>query len=104
MASSDPFPRVLHDEDGLQYVQLSAQYGTDVYYDPAFTYTVATFSEDLVMLDRLKSNETAICFRLSKEEMTALVTGYTAYLTAQEQAQPARTAPDPLPDLDDHPF
>jgi len=106
LASPDAFPSILSDEHGIQYVLLSGQYSSDMYYDPAFTLTVATFSEDTVMLDRLKSNETAMCFRLSKEEITALVTGYTAYLAAQEQgqAQQARSTPDPLSDLDDHPF
>lgn len=104
-------PRILSDEPDTRYIELSTQFEQDVYWHPSVTITLAAFTDRGVMLHRLKSEETAVRFDLSPEEIQALITGYTAYVVASECQTPHRRyteafheIADPLADLDDHPF
>jgi hypothetical protein len=99
-------PRILSDEQDTRYIELSTQCEQDAYWHPSATITLAAFSDDRILLHRMKSEETAIRFDLSQQEMQALITGYTAYVVARESAsRPSDENPfDPLSDLDDHPF
>lgn len=72
--------RLLAEEYGTRYVQLSAQYDADPYFHASVTHTVAAFTQRSVVIHRLKSDETAVRMEFSPEEMAALVTGYQAYL------------------------
>jgi hypothetical protein len=103
-------PRILRDESDTRYIELSTQFEQDVYWHPSVTITLAAFTDRGVMLHRMKSEETAVRFDLSTEEMQALITGYTAFVVAGECRTPGRSAEslgeiaDPLAFLDDHPF
>src|SRR5438876_11168848 len=77
-------PRILSDESDTRYIELSTQFEQDVYWHPSVTITLAAFTDHGVMLHRLKSEETAVRFDLSTEEIQALITGYTAYVVACE--------------------
>jgi len=95
--------RILSDEYDTRYVELSAQIEQDEYWHPSVTITVAAFTDHGVMLHRMKSEETAVRFDLSKDEIAALIAGYTAYVVARESEQEQPDI-DPFADLDDHPF
>jgi hypothetical protein len=103
-------PRILSDETQTRYIELSTQCEEDVYWHPSVTITLAAFSESGVMLHRMKSEETAIRFDLSTQEIEALISGYTAYRVTHECRTPQRRSAewfdelaDPLAILDDHP-
>ena len=103
-------PHILSDESDTRYIELSTQFEQDVYWHPSVTITLAAFTDLGVMLHRMKSEETAVRFDLSTEEMQALITGYTAFVVARERLPPRRYAEsldeiaDPRTSLDDHPF
>ena len=103
-------PRILSDAYDTRYIELSTQFEQDVYWHPSVTITLAAFTDNGVMLHRLKSEETAVRFDLSIEEMQALITGYTASMVAHECRTPRRYAEslheiaNPLAFLDDHPL
>ena len=103
-------PRILSDAYDTRYIELSTQFEQDVYWHPSVTITLAAITDNGVMLHRLKSEETAVRFDLSIEEMQALITGYTASMVAHECRTPRRYAEslheiaDPLVFLDDHPL
>src|SRR5213594_33404 len=90
--------RILSDEYDTRYIELSTQFEQDVYWHPSVTITLAAFTDHGVMLHRMKSEETAVRFDLSKEEIQALITGYTAYVVAREN-EACQSAIDPLADL-----
>jgi len=94
-------PRVLSDERETRYIELSTQFEQDAFWHPSVTITLAAFTDNGVLLHRMKSEETAIRFDLSPEEIQALISGYTAYVVARESAYGPF---DPLTDLDDDPF
>src|SRR5436190_20988369 len=96
-------PRILSDAYNTRYIELSTQFEQDVYWHPSVTITLAAFTDNGVMLHRLKSEETAVRFDLSKEEVAALITGYTTYVVAHEN-DVNQSAIDPFADLDEHPF
>jgi hypothetical protein len=55
-----------------------------------------------VVLHRMKSDETSVRFELSREEMTALVSGYQSYLDDGEQTDAeAEATRDPFLDFPD---
>src|SRR5690349_16704570 len=75
-----PRSRLLVEEYGTRYLQLSAQYHADPYFHASVTHTIANFTHRSVVIHRLKSEETAMRMEFSAEEMAALVEGYQAYL------------------------
>ena len=79
-----PRQRLLAEEYGTRYLQLSAQYDHDPYFHAGLTHTVAAFTNRSVVIHRLKSDETAVRMEFSAEEMTALVEGYQSYLAELE--------------------
>src|SRR6202165_1169323 len=79
-----PRSRLLAEEYGTRYLQLSAQYDHDPYFHAGLTHTVAAFTNRSVVIHRLKSDETAIRIEFSAEEMAALIEGYQSYLAAFE--------------------
>jgi hypothetical protein len=79
-----PRQRLLAEEYGTRYIQLSAQYDHDPYFHAGLTHTVAAFTNRSVVIHRLKSDETAVRIEFSAEEMAALVEGYQSYLTEIE--------------------
>lgn len=103
-------PRILSDAFATRYIELSTQFEQDVYWHPSVTITLAAFSDNGAMLHRMKSEETAVRFDLSTEEIQALISGYTAYVVASEFRTPRQYAnsrdedADPFASLDDHPF
>jgi hypothetical protein len=104
--NEDTNPRVLSDESDTRYIELSTQFEQDVYWHPSVTITLAAFTDHGVMLHRLKSEETAVRFDLSTEEMQTLISGYTAYVVACECHSPHQRYryAEALDDLDDHPL
>src|SRR6266567_4694711 len=96
--------RMLSDEPDARYIELSMQFEQDIFWHPSVTITIAAFTDHGVLLHRLTSEETAVRFDLSKEEIQALITGYTAYLVAREDEH-CRPAIDPLAEQgeDDYP-
>jgi hypothetical protein len=70
-----------------RYIELSAQYDNDVYFHASVTHTVAALTRNMVVLHRLKSDETSVRFELSRAEMTALVSGYQSYLNDGDQEE-----------------
>src|SRR5947209_17811385 len=95
--------RILVDESDTRYIDLSTTFEQDACWHPSVTITLAAFTDHGVMLHRMKSEETAVRFDLSKEEIAALIAGYTAYVVARESEQEQPDI-DPFADLDDHPF
>ena len=95
--------RMLIDASDTRYIELSTTFEQDAYWHPSVTITLAAFTDHGVMLHRMKSEETAVRFGLSKEEVAALITGYTAYVVAHEN-DVKQSAIDPFADLDEHPF
>ena len=78
--------RLLADVSYTRYIELSAQYDSDAYFHASVTHTIAAFTQNTVVLHRMKSDETSVRFELSRQEMTALVSGYQSYLDDGEQA------------------
>ena len=94
--------RLLADVSHTRYIELSAEYDSDAYFHASVTHTVAAFARNTVVLHRMKSDETSVRFELSREEMTALVSGYQSYLDDGEQADgEAETTRDPFLDFPD---
>jgi hypothetical protein len=94
--------RLLADVSHTRYIELSAQYDSDAYFHASVTHTVAAFARNTVVLHRMKSDVTSVRFELSREEMTALVSGYQSYLDDGEQADgEAETTRDPFLDFPD---
>src|SRR6266567_5497364 len=91
--------RILNDEPYTRYIELSRQFEQDIFWHPSVTITIAAFTDHGVLLHRLTSEETAVRFDLSTEEIQALITGYTAYLIARED-EPCRPAIDQLTEQD----
>ena len=79
-----PRQRLLAEEYGTRYIQLSAQYDADPYFHASVTHTVAAFTHRSVVIHRLKSDETAVRMEFTAEEMAALVEGYQSYLASCE--------------------
>jgi len=94
--------RLLADVSHTRYIELSSQYGNDVYFHASVTYTIAAITRNLVVLHRMKSDETSVRFELSRSEMTALVLGYQSYLDEGEQEETERDLTrDPFLDFPD---
>src|SRR5690348_10930446 len=68
-----PRTRLLAEEAGTRYVQFSASYDADPYFQASVTHTVAAFTQNMVVLHRMKSDETSVRFELSRQEMAALL-------------------------------
>ena len=95
-----PRTRLLAEESGTRYVQLSASYDSDTWFRASVTHTVAALTRSHVILHRLKSDETSIRSVLTRDEMAALVESYQAYL-ADCEAGSVAPASDPDPFLAD---
>jgi hypothetical protein len=94
--------RLLAEVSHTRYSELSAQYDSDAYFHASLTHTVAAFTQNTVVLHRMKSDETSVRFELSHEEMAALVLEYQSYLEDGEQADgEAETTRDPFLDFPD---
>ena len=94
--------RLLTDVSHTRYIELSSQYDNDVYFHASVTHTVAALTRNLVVLHRMKSDETSVRFELSRAEMTALVSGYQSYLDDAEQEETeAEVTRDPFLDFPD---
>jgi hypothetical protein len=94
--------RLLADVSRTRYIELSAQYDSDPYFPASVTHTVAAFTQNSVVLHRMKSDETSVRFELSREEMAALVSGYQSYLEKGEQAgEEGEATRDPFLDFPD---
>ena len=93
-----PPQRLLAEECGTRYIQLSAQYDADPYFHASVTHTVAAFTQRSVVIHRLKSDETAVRMEFSAEEMAALVEGYQSYL-ADCEGGAAASEFDPFTDV-----
>ena len=94
--------RLLTDVSHTRYIELSSQYDNDVYFHASVTHTVAAITRNLVVLHRMKSDETSVRFELSRAEMTALVSGYQSYLDDAEQEETAgELTRDPFLDFPD---
>jgi hypothetical protein len=92
----------LAEESGTRYIELSAQYDSDPWFHASVTCTIAAFTRASVILHRMKSDEISVRFELSREEMTALVSGYQSYLDDGEQADgEADDTRDPFLDFPD---
>jgi hypothetical protein len=94
--------RLLTEVAHTRYIELSSQYDIDVYFHASVTYTVTAITRNLVVLHRMKSDETSVRFELSRAEMTALMFGYQSYLDdcEQEETEP-EMARDPFLDFPD---
>ena len=79
-----PHTRLLAEEGGTRYVQLSASYDSDAWFHASVTHTVAALTLYNVILHRMKSDETAVRFTLTRQEMAALVETYQSYLADNE--------------------
>jgi hypothetical protein len=85
-----------------RYIELSSQFDNDVYFHASVTYTLAALTSNLVVLHRMKSDETSVRFELSRTEMTSLISGYQTYLDDCEQEEAdAEVARDPFLDFPD---
>ncbi len=97
-----PRTRLLAEEYGTRYVQLSAQYDNDAWFHGSVTHTVAALTRSSVMLHRMKSDETSVRFVLTNEEMAALVESYQSYRADCESGSMAQERDfDPFLDLSD---
>ena len=93
---------VLAEVSQTRYIELSSKYDNDVYFHASVTHTVAALTRNLVVLHRLKSDETSVRFELSRAEMAALVSGYQSYLNDVEQEETeAEVTRDPFLDFPD---
>jgi hypothetical protein len=77
--------RLLAEVSHTRYIELSSQYDSDVYFHASVTHTVAALTHNLVVLHRMKSDETSVRFELSRQEMRALVSGFQSYLDDGEE-------------------
>ena len=94
--------RLLTDIAHTRYIELSSQYDNDVYCHAGVTFTFAAITRNLVVLHRLKSDETSVRFALSRSELTALMSGYQIYVDDCEQEEAdAEVARDPYLDFPD---
>ena len=94
--------RLLTDVSYTHYIELSSQYDSDPFFQASVTYTVAAITRNLVVLHRLKSDETSVRFELSRAEMVALISGYQSYLDDCEQEETeAEMTRDPFLDFPD---
>jgi hypothetical protein len=94
--------RLLTDVSHTRYIELSAQYDSDPYFHASVNHTVAAITRNLVVLHRMKSDETSVRFELSRAEMVALVSGYQSYLDDGEQVETKTEATrDPFLDFPD---
>jgi hypothetical protein len=94
--------RVLAEVSQTRYIELSSQYDNDVYFHASVTHTVAALTRNMVVLHRLKSDETSVRFELSRAEMAELVSGYQSYLDDGEQEETeAEATRDPFLDFPD---
>jgi hypothetical protein len=96
-------PRIVSDEYDTRYIELSAHCDQDAYWHPSVTITLAAFNDQGVLLHRMKSEETAVRFDLSTEEIQALIAGYTAYVAACK-SNGLRPNIDLFADRDKHPL
>ena len=97
-----PRNRLLAEESGTRYIQLSASYDADPYFHASVTHTVAALTRSSVILHRMKSDETSVRFVLSQQEMAALVESYQSYRTDCEEGSTAQERDfDPFLDLSD---
>src|SRR6266566_10135456 len=67
-----PHTRLLAEEAGTRYVQLSASYDSDTWFHASVTHTVVALTRSSVVLHRMKSDETSVRFVLTRDEMAAL--------------------------------
>jgi hypothetical protein len=94
--------RLLAEVSHTRYIELSAQYDSDAYFHASVTHTVAAFTQNTVVLHRMKSDETSVRFELSREEMAVLISSYRSYLEDGEQAGgEAETTRGPFLDFPD---
>jgi hypothetical protein len=94
--------RLLTDVSHTRYIELSSQYDSDPFFHASVTYTVAAITRNLVVLHRMKSDETSVRFELSRAELTALVSGYQSYQDDAEQEETAgEMTRDPFLDFPD---
>ena len=84
-----PRHRLLAEEYGTRYVQLSAEYDHDPCFHASVTHTVAALTRSQVILHRMTSDETSLRFTLTKDEMAALVESCQAYLATCESGSAA---------------
>src|SRR5258707_8137836 len=70
--STAPCTRLLAEESGTRYVQLSASYDSDAWFHASVTHTVAALTRSNVILHRMKSDETSVRFVLTRDEMAVL--------------------------------
>ncbi len=82
-----PRQRLLAEESGTRYVQLSASYDADSYFHASVTHTVAALTRSSVTLHRMKSDETSVRFMLTNEEMAVLVESFQDYLADCESGK-----------------
>jgi hypothetical protein len=94
--------RLLADFSHTRYIELSAQYDSDVYFHASVTHTVAALTQNIVVLHRMKSDETSVRFELSNEEMAVLASSYQSYLDdGEENDGEADATRDPFLDFHD---
>jgi hypothetical protein len=94
--------RVLAEVSHSRYIELSSQYGSDAYFHASVTHTVAALTQNMVVLHRMKSDETSVRFELSQQEMAVLVSGYQSYLEDCDQTDGEGEATrDPFLDFPD---
>jgi hypothetical protein len=97
-----PRNRLLAEESGTRYIQLSASYDSDPYFHASVTHTVAALSRSSVILHRMKSDETSVRFVLTNEEMAALVESYQSYPADCESGSVAQVRDfDPFLEMSD---
>jgi hypothetical protein len=82
-----PRQRLLAEESGTRYVQLSASYDADPYFHASVTHTVAALTRSSVTLHRMKSDETSVRFMHTNEEMAVLVESFQDYLADCESGK-----------------
>ena len=96
--------RVLHDEDGTRFVELSASYN-GYNYNPLeqkvvmFTKGYHSHAEFISIADGEQKQ-----FSLTREELDVLITSYQSYLIDQEAARVAQASQPSSWEDDDFPF
>jgi hypothetical protein len=94
--------RLLIDVSSTRYIELSSQYDSDPFFNASVTYTVAAITRNLMVLHRMKSDETSVRFELSRAEMVTLISGYQSYLYECElEEADEEMARDPFLDFPD---
>jgi hypothetical protein len=97
-----PCNRLLAEESGTRYIQLSASYDADPYFHASVTHTVAALTRSSVILHRMKSDETSVRFVLSQQEMAALVESYQSCRADCEEGSAAQASDfDPFLEMSD---